>query len=287
MSLIGRKVEISRLKKLYDLNYVIKVQGPPSSGKSTLIHYFLDKIVHTVINFHDINWQSITDTYLYFKDVFSVNIDDPDKDIVDLAYLFNNIVEHIDKTVWLRNCESLWFDTEFTKPVNTPKYLFWTFFNTLHNSKKCKIIISVSNSVACIKSSIDRACVLLELSYFTYDDSQLYWNYLTGDTLSQNIYDISGGDPTVLKLCAYNPITTIENIYLLELLKIKELFGEPIYNTFIDDKGIVLQNKLEKFAGFTNVLNCNYIHVYQLVDKKNMISLKPIICHVIRRSIRH
>lgn len=285
--IIGRKVEISRLKNLYDCNYVIKCEGPPSSGKSTIINYFLNKIVHTVINFHDINWQSTTDTYLYFKDVFSISINDTDKDIVDLAYLFNNIVERIDAVIWLKNCESLWFDTEFTKLMNTPKYLFWTFFNTLCNSKKCKIIISVSSSVDCVKSSIDGACVLLKLDYFTYEDSQLYWNYLTGNTLSQNIYDISGGDSTVLKLCAYNSINTIEDIYLLELLKIKELFGESIYNVFIDNKGTVLQNKLEKFAGFTNDINCNYIHVYQLGDKKNIISLKPVICYVIRRTIKH
>jgi len=283
--IIGRKVEIGRLKKIYDCNYVIKVQGPPSSGKSTLIHYFLDKITHILINFHDINWKSITDTYLYFKGIFSVNIDDTDRDIVDLAYLFNHILKRIDTVIWLKNCESLWFDIDLTKQVNTPKYLFWTFFNMLCNSKKSKIIISVNNSTTCIKSSIDAICALLELDYFTYDDSQLYWNYLTGDSLSQNIYDISGGDPTVLKLCAYNSIPIIENIYLLELLKIKELLGKSIYDLFIDNKGAVPQNELEKFAGFANVLNSNY--VYHLGDKKNIISLKPIICYVIRKTIRN
>ncbi len=140
MSLIGRKVEFGKLKKLYDANYVVKVQGPPSSGKSTLINHLLilNKITYIIINFHEINWQSITDTYLYFKGIFNIDIDDPDKDIVDLAYLFNKLVEHISVPIWIKKSEPLWFDNGFTLQSNTAKYLFWTFFNMLCNSKKVK-----------------------------------------------------------------------------------------------------------------------------------------------------
>ncbi len=126
-----------------------------------------------------------------------------------------------------------------------------------------------------MRSSIDKYPTL-EITYFTYDDS-----------LPQHIYDISGGEPTVLKLCAYSPINIIEDTYLLQLLKIKELFGETIYNVFIDHKGLVSQNELKKLDGFNDILHSNYIHIYQTPDKKIMISLKPVICYVIRRSAKY
>ena len=96
MVLIGRLKETADLTRLYNSDsYIINVYGPPKSGKSKIINSFLDGINTYELDISLIDWESVTDVYQQVRSVFCREIDDPIKDIVNLAFMFNSIIKKI------------------------------------------------------------------------------------------------------------------------------------------------------------------------------------------------